>query len=71
MPHSPAETPSKIYTIGIIGGGAAGMMCAAKILEEATLQGYQESIQVHLFEKNAKLGRKVAISGGGRCNVTT
>jgi predicted Rossmann fold flavoprotein len=52
--------------IAIIGGGAAGMMAAATILEGGT-----GNFEIHLFEKNKRLGVKVAISGGGRCNVTT
>lgn len=51
--------------IGIIGGGAAGMMAAATIKE------LQPDLDVVIFEKNAYLGAKVIISGGGRCNVTT
>ncbi len=52
-------------TIAIIGGGAAGMMAAARISELAP------GAHVILFEKNPSLGRKVVISGGGRCNLTT
>lgn len=51
--------------IGIIGAGAAGMMAAA-----ATLETHPDA-EVFLFEKNDGLGKKVIISGGGRCNVTT
>lgn len=51
--------------IAIIGGGAAGMMCAATINEE------NSKAEVFLIEKNDHLGKKVLISGGGRCNVTT
>jgi len=51
--------------IGIIGMGAAGMMAAASILEQ------NKNIEILLFEKNTKIGSKVIISGGGRCNVTT
>lgn len=46
----------------IIGGGAAGMAAAIA----AAGQGHQ----VHLYEKNEKLGKKVYITGKGRCNVT-
>lgn len=53
--------------IAIIGGGAAGLMAVATILESK----YASSYEVHLFERNNKLGAKVIISGGGRCNVTT
>lgn len=51
--------------IAIIGAGAAGMMAAATINEESPETG------VFLIEKNDGLGKKVIISGGGRCNVTT
>ncbi|MDU5417903.1 NAD(P)/FAD-dependent oxidoreductase [Peptoniphilus harei] len=47
--------------IGIIGGGPAGMMCAIKA---------GENHEVVLFEKNEKLGKKLFITGKGRCNLT-
>jgi len=51
--------------IAVIGGGAAGMMAAAAIHETTA------NAEVFLIEKNASLGQKVILSGGGRCNVTT
>jgi predicted Rossmann fold flavoprotein len=51
--------------IAIVGGGAAGMMCAASILES------NPTAEIILIERNDGLGKKVIISGGGRCNVTT
>jgi predicted Rossmann fold flavoprotein len=51
--------------IAVIGGGAAGMMAAATINET------NPEAEVFLIEKNDSLGKKVIISGGGRCNVTT
>ncbi|MFA4818627.1 MAG: aminoacetone oxidase family FAD-binding enzyme [Patescibacteria group bacterium] len=51
--------------IAVVGGGAAGMMCAAAINE------LNPKIEIFLLEKNDSLGKKVIISGGGRCNVTT
>ncbi len=56
-------------TIGIIGGGAAGIMCAASIVQQ--LGSDRSDVKIVIFEKNVRLGVKVAISGGGRCNVTT
>jgi predicted flavoprotein YhiN len=44
------------------------MMIAATILTQASDDAF---FHIHLFEKNARLGAKVRISGGGRCNVTT
>lgn len=46
----------------IIGGGAAGMMAAAAAAENGN--------HVCLIEKNEKLGKKLFITGKGRCNVT-
>ncbi|MFZ2682068.1 MAG: aminoacetone oxidase family FAD-binding enzyme [Patescibacteria group bacterium] len=51
--------------VGIIGAGAAGMMCAA------TLQEANPEVEIFLLDRNDGLGKKVIISGGGRCNVTT
>ncbi len=46
----------------VIGGGAAGMMAA--------FAAAQTGAKVTLFEKNEKLGKKLFITGKGRCNVT-
>lgn len=46
----------------IIGGGAAGMAAAVFLGEK--------NHEVHLFEKNEKLGKKLFITGKGRCNIT-
>ncbi len=48
--------------IVVIGGGAAGLMAAGTAAEQGA--------RVLLFETNPKVGRKVAITGKGRCNVT-
>ena len=50
------------FDVIIIGGGAAGMMSAGT----AAARGKK----VLLLEKNPELGRKLRISGGGRCNIT-
>ncbi len=47
----------------VIGGGAAGMMAAISASNN-------EQNEVILFEKNEKLGKKIYITGKGRCNVT-
>lgn len=46
----------------VIGGGAAGMMAAST----ASNKGYD----VTLIEKNHRVGRKIIITGKGRCNIT-
>ncbi|WP_458405719.1 NAD(P)/FAD-dependent oxidoreductase [Methanobrevibacter sp.] len=51
----------KEYDIAIIGGGPAGIMAA--IVASRTSR-------VILLEKNSSLGRKLLLTGGGRCNIT-
>ena len=46
----------------VVGGGAAGMMAA--------LQAARGGARVTLLEQNEKLGKKIYITGKGRCNVT-
>src|SRR3954452_6580649 len=46
----------------IVGGGAAGLLCAI----EAAKRGRRTLV----IEHNAEVGRKIIISGGGRCNFT-
>ncbi|MDD6302237.1 MAG: NAD(P)/FAD-dependent oxidoreductase [Bacillales bacterium] len=48
--------------IGIIGSGPSGLMCAI----EAAKKGHE----VFILEKNEKAGKKIYITGKGRCNVT-
>ncbi|MBE6924945.1 MAG: aminoacetone oxidase family FAD-binding enzyme [Ruminococcaceae bacterium] len=49
--------------IGIIGGGSSGMAAALAAAENP-------SAQVILFERQARLGRKLQATGNGRCNLT-
>ena len=49
--------------IGIIGGGASGMAAALAAAEN-------ENVQVILMERQARVGRKLAATGNGRCNLT-
>jgi len=49
--------------IGIIGGGASGMAAALAAAENP-------NAQVHIFERQARLCRKLQATGNGRCNLT-
>ena len=49
--------------IGIIGAGASGMAAALSAAEH-------ENAQVLLFERQARVGRKLLATGNGRCNLT-
>ena len=50
------------YDVIVIGGGPSGLMAA--------IAAGEKGAKVLLVDKGEKLGRKLAISGGGRCNVT-
>lgn len=54
--------PELKWDVVVIGGGAAGLMCAAVAAGRGR--------KVLLLEKNSQVGRKILISGGGRCNFT-
>jgi predicted Rossmann fold flavoprotein len=49
------------YDVIVIGGGASGMMAAAVAAENGA--------SVLVIEKNNRLGKKLSITGGGRCNI--
>src|SRR5689334_19788812 len=46
----------------IVGGGAAGLMCA--------IEAGKRGRKVLVIERAERLGKKILISGGGRCNFT-
>ena len=50
------------FDLIVVGGGAAGLFCAAR--------AGQRGRRVALLERNRDVGRKILISGGGRCNFT-
>jgi len=53
---------NKHWDVVVIGGGPAGMMAAGRAAERGR--------KVLLLEKNPTLGKKLLITGGGRCNIT-
>ncbi|MEP7147866.1 MAG: NAD(P)/FAD-dependent oxidoreductase [Acidobacteriota bacterium] len=50
------------FDVVIIGGGAAGIFCA--------IEAGRRGRKVLVIERNSQVGRKIIISGGGRCNFT-
>ena len=51
-----------MLTVAVIGGGAAGMMAA--------LEAASRGAAVCVFERQSRVGRKLAVTGNGRCNLT-
>jgi predicted Rossmann fold flavoprotein len=56
-----------MQTIAIIWAWPAGLMTAVTILENSE----NKNLHIDIFEKNPSPGKKLLLSGGGRCNVTT
>ena len=56
------SSAQNILDVIVIGGGAAGLFCA--------IEAGRRGRSVVLLERNRRLGEKIAISGGGRCNFT-
>jgi hypothetical protein len=56
------QRPPRQFDVIVLGAGAAGLMCAAT--------AGQRGRRVALLEHNGQPGRKILISGGGRCNFT-
>ena len=48
--------------IGIIGGGAAGMLAA--------IGAVKEGADVTILEKNERIGKKILMTGNGKCNLS-
>lgn len=54
--------------IAIMGAGASGLMCAITALKKLNESG--KNAEVVLFEKNARAGKKLLMTGNGKCNFT-
>lgn len=58
-----------IYDIAVIGGGASGLICAiAAKKSKHTISA--SNLAIGIFERNAKFGKKLLLTGNGRCNLT-
>ncbi|MBP3985535.1 NAD(P)/FAD-dependent oxidoreductase [Pseudoxanthomonas helianthi] len=63
MPSShPPPTTGRDFDVVVVGAGAAGLMCA--------LTAGQRGLRVVVLERANKPGKKILMSGGGRCNFT-
>src|SRR3989344_4709010 len=62
MKHDLTTPNQKPWDVIVIGGGPSGMMAAGT--------AGAEKARVLLIEKNPTLGKKLLITGGGRCNLT-
>lgn len=62
LDNSKTQTNTKQYDAIIVGAGAAGLLCA--------FTAAQRGKRVLVLEKSNKIGKKILMSGGGRCNFT-
>lgn len=59
---------SRRKSVAVIGGGAAGLACAARAAHLARQRG--ASVKVAIFEADSKIGKPILRSGNGRCNLS-
>lgn len=66
------KKPDNSWDVVVIGGGPAGMIAAGRAAElgRSACPSRACPVRVLLLEKNPTLGKKLLITGGGRCNVT-
>src|SRR6202521_2397816 len=60
--HPDFHLMTQIFDALVLGGGAAGLMCA--------LEAGKRGRRVAVLERSERAGKKILISGGGRCNFT-
>ena len=63
-----ADNAKKRYQIAVIGGGASGLFAAAAAAGEARQTGVPADVTV--YEGNPRVGKKILVTGNGRCNLT-
>jgi predicted Rossmann fold flavoprotein len=67
------ENPTAATDLAIVGGGAAGLACAIFAAAPAPAPGSgpdQRPPRITILDAASRLGAKILVSGGGRCNVT-
>ena len=57
-----SQPTQQAFDVVILGAGAAGLMCALEV--------GRRGLRVAVLERAEKAGKKILISGGGRCNFT-
>ncbi len=64
--------PDFCTTVAIVGAGAAGMLAAATVAGSLRDGGFAvgDDVKVILYERNDRVGKKLRITGKGRCNLT-
>ncbi len=57
-----------VFSLAVIGGGASGL--AAAISAARTAQKCNKKINISIYESNSRVGKKILVTGNGRCNIT-
>lgn len=59
---------NNVLNIAVIGGGASGMVAAISASREAEKRG--KRVKITIYEANQRIGKKILVTGNGRCNFT-
>lgn len=57
-----------VFSLAVIGGGASGLVAA--ISAARTAQQSNRKIKITVYEANSRVGKKILVTGNGRCNIT-
>ena len=57
-----------VFSLAVIGGGASGLVAA--ISAARTAQKNNKKINISIYEANPRVGKKILVTGNGRCNIT-
>ena len=58
------------FDVLIIGAGSAGLMSAARLAFLLSSNNRSNDLKIAIIDSNSKAGRKLALTGNGRCNIT-
>ena len=57
-----------VFSLAVIGGGASGLVAAIAAARTAKL--HNKKIKITIYEANSRVGKKILVTGNGRCNIT-
>lgn len=63
-----SSNKNNVFSLAIIGGGASGLVAAISAARTAIKNN--KKIKISIYEANSRVGKKILVTGNGRCNIT-